>query len=202
MSKFLEEVLAKPPQAVTGPVVKPKEGLAGSPQRYAILLTLMAGLTAGPTWIMVRAGADELDVAAASPARPIVMGVPGAPPPANTPPPQAKERAEWIPQAPPPEQPVVPQQNPIIERTSIVDTSTRPVHKSKPRRAKPTPAKDTVTNVKPVQQPAPPQAEPVHQQTHNQPGTPKRKHKKRQHHVERPQRPQVEAPVRIERERS
>lgn len=199
MSKFLEEVLAKPPPPVARPVVKRKEGLAGSPQRYAILLTLMAGLTAGPTWLMVRAGADELDVAAVSPARPIVMGVPGAPPPANTLPPQAQGRAEWIPQPPPPEQPVAPQPNPTLERTSRVDTSTRPVHKSKPRSAKSKPAKDTPKPVTPVEQP---KADPVQPQDQTQPGTPKRKPKKRQHHVERPQRPQVEAPVRIERDRS
>lgn len=48
-------------------------GLAGSTRRYALLVALMVGLTALPTWIVLRAGVEGVDPWVAGPVRPFVV---------------------------------------------------------------------------------------------------------------------------------
>src|SRR5687767_8666018 len=127
MSAFLDEVFAAQ-EAPPRPPRRASEGLSGSGKRFATLLTLMAGLTAVPTFIMIRVGVDELESSVATPVRPIVLGVPGKPPPSNKQPEVVEPQASWkLPVVPP--EPVAPQREPILERKAVVDTSPRPVAK-------------------------------------------------------------------------
>ncbi|HEX6683938.1 MAG TPA: hypothetical protein VF062_14135 [Candidatus Limnocylindrales bacterium] len=130
MPNFLEAVLGAQ-DTKHPPARRAGDGLSGSGKRFAILLILMVGLTAVPTFIMIRAGTEELRSTAAAPVRPIVLGVPEPPPQPNKKPPVAGQQQGWsLPVLPP--QPVEPQREPVLERKAVVDTSPRPVHKHKP----------------------------------------------------------------------
>ena len=186
MSAFLDEVLAAQ-DTPRHPPRRTGEGLSGSSKRFATLLTLMVGLTAVPTFIMVRAGVEELRSSTAIPVRPIVLGVPDKPPPSNSQPPVIEPQQSWsLPIIPP--EPVVPQRDPILERKAVVDTSPRPV------------AKGHKTAKQPAQAPAQPSTseDPV-----NEPRVP-RKARKHKHHVRRPQveRPEKPDVVRPYRDRT
>lgn len=181
MSEFLDEVLAAP-EAPRRPPRRAGEGLSGSSKRFATLLTLMIGLTAVPTFIMVRVGVAELRSSAAAPVRPILLEVPEKPAPPNKQqqpqrqPPVIEPQQSWsLPVIPP--EPVAPQREPILERKAVVDTSPRPV--AKKRRA----AKQSAAVPAPV--------EPSNLDTRPEPV---RKPWKHTHHVERPRVEQPEKP--------
>lgn len=152
MSDFLEDVLKS-----QSPPIRHRRraaiGLSGSTRRYAILLTLMAGLTAVPSWIILRAGVNGLgDSHSAGPVRPLL--VPAAPPETSStvaPPVSSQEPARVNPVEPPvaKERPPTPQ----LERRSVVDTPTRPVRKKPKTSTTPTlPVPPRAT--KPVEPPA------------------------------------------------
>lgn len=68
MSNFLEEVLSAPPHHHRR---KHATGLS-SKARYAAMITVMAGLTAGPTWIVLKTGADSITSSAPLPVSPLL----------------------------------------------------------------------------------------------------------------------------------
>jgi hypothetical protein len=177
MSTFLDEVFAaqqEPPRPR-----RAGEGLSGSSKRFAILLTLMVGLTAVPTFIMVRVGVEELRSSAASPVRPILLVVPDPTPPSNKEPLVIEPKQSWsLPVVPP--KPVVPQQVPILERKAVVDTSPRPVAK-KQRAAR-------------LPEPAPAEPSTVEPSTSDTVPSEPKQGKYRHHHVERPEKPEVTKP--------
>jgi hypothetical protein len=189
-------------QAQQRPPRSSGEGLSGSSKRFVTLLTLMVGLTAVPTFIMVRAGVEELRSSAATPVRPILLVVPEKPSPTNKQPFVSEPQLSWsLPIVPP--EPVAPQQEPVLERKAVVDTSARPVAR-KPKAARrtdpPPPPRPSIPEAPQAPQaPALPRLKPM-----------QRKHQ-RQHrdHVEwpivdRPQKPDVTRPYRdrVERPRS
>lgn len=180
MSAFLDEVFAVQ-QAQQHPPRRTGEGLSGSSKRFAILLTLMVGLTAVPTYIMVRVGVEELRSSAASPVRPILLDVPDKAPPQNQQPLPIEPEQSWaLPVIPP--KPIVPQSNPILERKAVVDTSPRPVAKKQKVAPAPAPIRPSTSE---IPAPPPPVLEPVRKP---------KKHKA--HHVDRPEKPEVERPYR------
>ena len=71
MSDFLEQVL-KAPARHQAPRRADRYGLSGSGRRYAVLLTLMAGMTAVPSWIILKAGVNGLGTTAAAPIQPLL----------------------------------------------------------------------------------------------------------------------------------
>jgi hypothetical protein len=196
MSAFLDEVFAAQ-DARHRPPRRTGEGLSGSGKRFATLLTLMVGLTAVPTFIMVRAGADELRAFPVAPVRPILLEVPEKTPPSNKQPLVIEPRRSWSLPVMPPPQPVAPQRAPILERTAVVDTSARPVAK-KLKKAKQAPA------IIPV--PVPPSL------PSDSPVREPKQHGQKRHHVERPRvqrpekpevvRPDVVKPYRARAERA
>lgn len=130
MSEFLDEVLAAQSDAGEPSPRRPRrvdEGLSGSAKRYAMLLALLVSLTAVPTWIMLRVGADELNQRMAVPVRPVL--------PLH--PPQPTEEPVRVPVVIPepvisePAMPVVPpaptksRKPKVLERSSTVDTPPR-----------------------------------------------------------------------------
>ena len=155
MSDFLEEVFvaqANQPSPRRRRR-KPHPGFSG--RRYAVLLTVMASLTAVPTWIMLRAGASGIDGPTAASVQPLLLphidlGVPAS-------------AAPWALSSPmpvhgqpqPPAQQEPPQVAPplLLEGRSYVDTGTRPVRKPKPARpkepAQQPPAQDTPATATP-----------------------------------------------------
>lgn len=142
MSDFLEDVLK--PEPVPNSRGRSRPGKPTSPRRYAALLALMAGLTAVPTWIMLRAGVSGLDREMASPAQPLLDPISPRPQITFTVPPTIEPVAPSIPdrempapplRAPTPPEPVPPAP-PILERQSVVDTPVRPTRK-KPKRGTP-----------------------------------------------------------------
>jgi hypothetical protein len=177
MSAFLDEVFAAQ-QAQQRPPRRTGEGLSGSSKRFATLLTLMVGLTAVPTYIMVRVGVEQLRSSAVSPIRPILLDVPDKAPPQNKQPQPIEPEQSWsLPVIPP--EPVAPQRNPILERKAIVDTSPRPVAKKQKAALAPTKPSTSDTPSKAAE------PEPVRKPS---------KHKA--HHVERPEKPEVQRPHR------
>lgn len=187
MSAFFDEVFAEQ-QAQRHPPRRSGEGLSGSGKRFATLLTLMVGLTAVPTFIMVRAGVEQLRSLPAAPVRPILLEVPEKAPPPNKEPLVIVPEPTWsLPVIPP--EPVVPQRVPILERTAVVDTSVRPVAKK--------PKKNKEIKAQAVEPEPSEQDTPVRQ--------PKQRRHKHHHverpQVERPQRPEVVKPYRERAER-
>lgn len=153
MSDFLEEVLSAPPPSHRR---APALGLSGSTRRYAAMLTVMAGLTAVPTWIVLKTGANSLSSTAPLQVSPLL-----APPVA----PSFPQDPVWVPDEPvppkkshlikPPEPaPPAATTAPIEEHKAVVKTPKRPVHKpSKPPAKQPsapaTPAKPTAPSTWP-----------------------------------------------------
>lgn len=183
MSSFLDEVFAEQ-QARQHRPRRSGEGLSGSGKRFATLLTLLVGLTAVPTFIMVRAGVQELRSLPAAPVRPTLLEVPDKPPPSNKQPLVAEPEQAWsLPVLP--SEPVVPQRVPLLERTAVVDTSVRPVAEKPKKPKKPSKPKEL-----PAQTLAP---EPSKQDS------PARKPKQRKHKHHHVDRPKVERPDRPER---
>jgi hypothetical protein len=134
MSDFLEQVFAAQALEVSPRRRRRKldEGFAG--RRYVVMLTVMASLTAVPTWIMLRAGANGLGqpVAAAS-VQPLLvphidLGVPASAPPEAQSPPAVAQRVPH----PPPAQEQPQAAPPVLEGQSYVDTGSRPVQKRRP----------------------------------------------------------------------
>ncbi|GIH11554.1 hypothetical protein Rhe02_96210 [Rhizocola hellebori] len=132
MSDFLEQVLKAP--AVTRRASRgPTYGLSGSGRRYAVLLTLMAGMTAVPSWIILKAGVNGLGTSVAAPVQPLLA--PASAQSRIEPDPAAAAPEPVVPRVPvpvlPPELPSQPQPvpSPLLERRSVVDTPDRPVRK-------------------------------------------------------------------------
>jgi hypothetical protein len=176
MSAFLDEVLVQR-QARHRRFRRAGEGLSGSGKRFATLLTFMVGLTAVPTFIMVRAGVEELRSSPAAPVRPILLEVPEKAPPPNKQPLLIEPRKSWaLPVIPP--NVVVPQRVPILERKAVVDTSPRPIAKkrkaAKARSAAPQKSTSEISIPEPKQRPQ----------------------KRRHAETPRPERPRVERPER------
>jgi hypothetical protein len=136
MSDFLEQVFAAQAIEVSPrrAQCKPDKGFAGG--RYAVMLTLMAGLTAVPTWIMLRAGADRLDQPAAASLQPLLidLAVPDTAAPATPSPPVVAHREPQLPAQPP--LPPAATKQPVLEKQSYIDTGTRPVQKKRPTKTK------------------------------------------------------------------
>ncbi|WP_117212409.1 hypothetical protein [Allorhizocola rhizosphaerae] len=136
MSDFLEQVFAA--QALEASPRRRRrkldKGFAGG--RYAVMVTLMAGLTAVPTWIMLRAGAEGLDQPAAASLQPLLidLAVPDTAAPVTPSPTVVAHREPQSPVQPP--LPPVATTPPVLEKRSYVDTGTRPVQKKRPTKPK------------------------------------------------------------------
>src|SRR5688572_10713278 len=143
MSDFLEQVL-KAPTVTRRASRGPTHGLSGSGRRYAVLLTLMAGMTAVPSWVILKAGVNGLGgTTAAAPLQPLLAPA-SAPPPASGGPVEPLPPEPLVPRVPlqvlpdPPALETTPP-DPVLERRSVVDTPDRPVRKKPKNIRKPAP---------------------------------------------------------------
>lgn len=126
MSDFLEEVLSAPPPSHRR---APALGLSTT-RRYALMLTVMAGMTAVPTWLVLKAGSDSLSSSAPPQVSPL-LAPPASqalqdPPRVRDEPVPAKQTPKIV--APEPAPPSV-KESPVEEHTAVVKTKKRPVHK-------------------------------------------------------------------------
>ncbi len=135
MSDFLEQVFAAQALQTSPRRRRRKRDQGFSGRRYAVMLTLMASLTAVPSWVMLRAGAHGIDQTAAAGVQPLLVPQidflvpPKAPPEAQTPPLGAWREPQTPAQQPPQAAP------PVLEGRSYVDTGPRPVQKRRPTKA-------------------------------------------------------------------
>ncbi len=137
MSDFLEEVLSAPPPSHRR---APALGLSTT-RRYALMLTVMAGMTAVPTWLVLKAGSDSLSSSAPPQVSPLLA------PPASQAlqdPPRVRDEPVPVKQtpkivAPEPAPPSV-KESPVEEHTAVVKTKKRPVHKPSRTPGSPSPS--------------------------------------------------------------
>jgi hypothetical protein len=184
MSDFLERALSGPvPVPKKVPITPPEPvpatrgpnrksgrrhgpGLTGSARRYAAMLTVMAGLTAVPTWVILKTGVTGLSTEAVAPVSPLIVPLPPVAP--VSPEPAQQDPAPHMDEAEPPQAArtqTAPAPAPAItppreEHTAIVDTPDRPVRKKKAsppaESPKPKPPKASTTKPEPPKAEVPP----------------------------------------------
>lgn len=160
MSDFLEAALSRQSVAKSQPPIPIPIEVPAARQRafhpkssrgYAVLLTLMVGLTIAPTWVLMRAGVEGIDPYAASGARPVLepLSLPVALPQTDVQPQlpqfdpyQPDPVGPQLPQVPPgPSEPPVPVpvREPMPERGSGLENDgarERPVKKKHKKKKK------------------------------------------------------------------